>query len=86
MWPVPTDGVYQFQGITADGACLVSAQFALKRPPVDSDKVTVSDPNLFRKHWLIFEKELDLQLASSFTPDLALLDEMIGSLSVTLID
>jgi hypothetical protein len=61
---------------------LVSARFALKRPLVDSDQISLSDPALFREHWSIFERELDLQLLSSFAPDLAILDGMIESLSV----
>jgi hypothetical protein len=80
---------YAFQGITHDGQYYVAAILPASHPtlPTDGTEIPGSDYGAFAENFQSYasdvEQQLDAQDASSFTPDLSLLDAMIQSLKIT---
>ena len=79
---------YAFQGLTHDGRHYVAAILPASNPilPADGSAVPGDDFGAFADNFQDYindiEGQLSAQPASSFTPDLSLLDEMIKSLRV----
>ena len=82
------DMFYAFQGLTHDGSTYVAGIFPASNPilPADGSEIPGGDYNAFaddfRGYLDDMEGQLSAQPASSFTPDLSLLDQMIQSLLV----
>lgn len=78
---------YTFQGLTDDGSTYVAAILPVSHPALPADHAAY-DGDLdalvqnFDPYIAGVEEELDAQAASSYTPDLSLLDAMIRSLEV----
>lgn len=89
--PVPVNNqelFYTFQGISADGESYVAAYFPLTLPALpDSDQVGEDTLVQMVENWEAYLTEtgelLNNAPASSFAPDLAALDALIRSLSVS---
>jgi hypothetical protein len=79
---------YTFQGLTDDGSTYVSAILPVSNPvlPADGMEVPGGDYEAFAANFETYlndiVQQLNAQPASSFTPDLLLLDTMIQSLLV----
>lgn len=79
---------YTFQGITSDDKYYVSAIFPVSHPnlPVDGSQVPSGDYQAFTDNYSKYVLEIETTLssvnASSFTPNLTLLDAMIQSLEI----
>jgi hypothetical protein len=77
---------YTFQGLTSDGKYYVAAILPVSHPslPADGTEIPGGDWEAFAQNFETYargvEQQLDVQDASSFTPDLSLLDAMIQSL------
>lgn len=79
---------YTFQGLSDDGAWYVAAILPVNHPILPADSNIPGDAYMeFADNYLNYLQEivpqLDAQPASSFTPDLELLDSMIGSLLIS---
>lgn len=80
------DMFYTFQGLTSDGSYYVAAILPVSHPSLPA--AVVEEPgedfrNNFESYRQGVEQQLNAQDASSFLPNLTLLDEMIQSLEVT---
>jgi hypothetical protein len=78
---------YTFQGLTDDGHTYVAAILPVSHPGLPADQTAYEgDPNTLARNFDAYiagvEEQLDAQGASSFTPDLSLLDTMLQSLEV----
>jgi len=79
---------YTFQGLTDDGNSYVAAILPVSHPTLPADQMAYEGGDLaalaenFDTYIADIEQQLNAQDASSFTPDLDLLDAMIGSLEV----
>jgi len=79
---------YAYQGLTGDGNYYVAAVLPVSHPalPADGTEIPGGDWAAFAENFESYasdvEQQLDAQDASSFTPDLSLLDAMIQSLEV----
>jgi hypothetical protein len=79
---------YTFQGLTSDGAYYVAAVLPVNLPelPADGSVDLNNPPQNFVEDFPTYLSDtvdmLDGQPASAFTPDLGLLDAMIGSLEI----
>jgi hypothetical protein len=89
-WPINNyDLYYTFQGITHDGKYYVAAVLPISHPslPVDGSEIPGGDYGAFADNFETYAREIEEQLgaesANSFTPSIALLDEMIQSIEVT---
>jgi hypothetical protein len=77
---------YTFQGLTSDGKYYVAAILPVSHPslPAEGTGIPGGDWEAFAQNFETYasdiEQQLDAQDASSFTPDLSLLDAMIQSL------
>lgn len=86
VYPVNNQNMfYTFQGLTDDNKYYISAIFPVSNPVLpDPDTITLDQA--FADNFLTYitetEKTLDAQDVSSFTPDLALLDELIASIEI----
>jgi hypothetical protein len=88
--PVPAnnqDLFYTFQGLTHDGATYVAAYFPVSLPELpDSPQIGEKEMAALMVDWEGYldqvETMLNKQPRSAFTPDLAALDALIGSLSI----
>lgn len=92
--PIPVNNnelFYTFQGMTYDGNYYVAAILPVSHPMLPANwmmEIPAGDPDAFAQNldsymWDV-EQQLSAQDASSFTPDLSLLDAMIQSLELTL--
>jgi putative hemolysin len=83
-----TDLFYTFQGVTSDGYYYVAAILPVSNPilPTGETEIPGGDFDAFANNFETYAADIAQQLegqpASSFTPDLALLDAMIQSLVV----
>ena len=73
---------YTFQGLSSDGTYYVSAILPVSHPTLPADGSVLIPDGEFETHMRDAEQQLNAQDASSFTPDLLLLDAMIRSLAV----
>ena len=73
---------YTFQGLTSDGTYYVAAIMPVSHPSLPADGSVLIPDGEFETHMRDVEQQLNAQDASSFTPDLSLLDAMIRSLAV----
>jgi hypothetical protein len=87
--PISNYGLYyRFLGMTDDGRFYVSAILPVSHPSLPDDEAEIpgGDYDAFVEDYRTYaegvEQSLGAQDASSFTPDLALLDGLIGSLVV----
>ena len=85
-WPINNrDLFYTFQGITDDGETYVAAVLPVSHPtlpdvaPEDLDEAFYEN---YRGYIRAVEQELSARKASTFTPDLSLVDGMIHSIEV----
>lgn len=92
--PIPVNNnelFYTFQGMTHDGDYYVAAILPVSHPMLPANwimEIPASDADAFAQNldsymWDV-EQQLSAQDASSFTPDLSLLDATIQSLELTL--
>jgi len=88
-WPINNyELFYTFQGLTHDGGYYVAVILPVSSSilPVDGSDIPGGDyfafADNFETYVIDMEQQLDAQAASSFTPDLSLLDGMIQSLQV----
>jgi putative hemolysin len=78
---------YTFQGLTNDGQYYIAAILPVSHPTLPADYMAYEDGDLstlaesFDDYIAEIETELGAEPASSFTPDLSLLDQMVASLS-----
>jgi putative hemolysin len=83
------DLFYTFQGMTHDGAYYVAAILPISHPslPADGSEIPGGDFEAFSDNFETYAAEvsarLDAEPAGSFAPSIALLDEMMQSLTVT---
>jgi hypothetical protein len=82
-----TDLLYTFQGLTSDGKYYVAALLPVNHPSLPADgKITGNEPPEFMSDHSAFltnvAKDLNVQAANTFTPDLTQLDEMLSSLEI----
>lgn len=87
--PTPLDNSqlqYRFQGLTADGAFYVAAEFNVSHPSLPA-KAEVKDYRTFEKHYAAYvakaAKEIAAKPDESFQPPLAALRAMFESIEVT---
>jgi len=71
---------YTFQGISDDGAYYVAAILPVSHPALPADASVLIPDGEFETHMRDMEQLLNAQEASTFTPDLKVLDAMIRSL------
>ena len=79
---------YAFQGLTADGQYYVSATLPVSHPslPADGSSPPNGDWDAFSANFLNYIQDTEAQLSAqpddTFTPSLALLDQMMNSLEI----
>jgi hypothetical protein len=78
---------YTYQGLTRDGMYYMAAILPVNHPSLPADgKVTGNEPPEFTSDYLAYVanvvKALNPQAASTFTPDLTLLDAMMSSMEI----
>ena len=79
--PVNNDELfYTFQGLSDDGAYYVAAILPVSHPSLPADASVLIPDGEFETHMRDMEQLLNAQEASTFTPDLMVLDAMIRSL------
>ncbi len=76
------DMFYAYQGLTKDGAYYVSAILPLSNKIIPEGEKTSIEGD-FMEYVAASAKELEAQLASSYSPDLATLDALVASISVS---
>ncbi len=88
IYPVDNQNLfYTYQGITTDGQYYISAVIPVTNPILPDDgSATVDDWMAFDQNWESYIEgmlqTLNGQSAENFTPNLALLDEMMASFSI----
>ncbi|MBG0771172.1 MAG: hypothetical protein H0S82_05650, partial [Anaerolineaceae bacterium] len=88
LYPVDNQNLfYTFQGLTNDGQYYISAVIPVTNPILPDDgSATVDDWMAFDQNWESYIEgvlqTLNGQSAENFTPNLALLDEMMASFSI----
>jgi hypothetical protein len=86
--PVNNSGlVYTYQGLTLDGKYYVAVVLPVNHPSLPADgKISGQEPPEFLNDHATYlanvQWSLNQQAASSFTPDLTLLDAMLSSLEI----
>ncbi len=84
--PITNPLFYQFTGMTADGQYVVSAQFLVTAPILPEVDYTTLDYDAFAVGYSQYVAEtltaLDDMDAAAYLPDLALLDDLIRSISI----
>ena len=77
---------YTFQGLTSDGNCYVAIVLPISNPNLQADDSVPSDyttfTNNFPNYLTSIVNMLNSQAANTFTPNLDVLDQFVGSLSV----
>jgi len=89
IWPINNEDIfYTYQGLTDDGRYYISAILPVSHPnlPKDGNEYPGGDyltfEDMYESYIADIENQLDSAPASSFYPDLSLLDKMIESLQV----
>jgi hypothetical protein len=82
-----TDMIYSFQGLTNDGKYYVAALLPVNHPSLPADgKVTGNEPPEFMNNHSAYlanvAKDLNVQAANTYTPDLTQMDALLSSLEI----
>jgi hypothetical protein len=77
-----TDLFYTYQGLTNDGKYWLSAILPINNPILPADASNPPDSNNFESYISDMITQLNSQASDTFTPSLALLDELVSSITI----